>query len=78
VAHLIGVEAAVRLAEEMGGAHLYIPQADSALAAARRAWILANRNLSPRELSRATGYSERQVYRILETQEEDERQGGLF
>jgi len=77
VAELIGMATAVRLAEKLGGAHLYVPQAESAFASAKKRYISENRNRSVRDLSRETGYSERQVYRILEELKEEDKQASL-
>lgn len=77
IANTLGMEVAVRVAEEFGGGHLYVPQAESVMSRAKKRFIKANRQMEPRELARTTGYSERQVYRII-NEEEDNSQAALF
>jgi len=76
IANTLGMDVAVRVAESFGGGHLYIPQAVSVMSKAKKRFIVENRHLKPRELGRLTGYSERQVYRILE--EVKDSQAALF
>ena len=66
----IGVEHALTLAEKFGGGHIYLPQATSLIANAKRRFILDNPKKTVLELRRSTGYSDRQIIRIRNEQEE--------
>jgi hypothetical protein len=78
VAGALGIETAVRLCEAFPGAGLYIQQPDSMLTPAKRRYIRAHPDIDPRVLARETGYSVSQVYRILSSPPEDDRQQPLF
>ncbi len=81
VARIIGVEAAVKLAEELGGGTIYVPQAQSAVSAAKQRFILshaealARNEITIRDLRMLTGISDKQIARYLSgTDKADPRQ----
>jgi len=76
IAAEIGIEATLTLSEEFGGGEIYLPQATSVIAAAKRRFILDNPKMRVRDLRRKTKYSDRQILRIR-NKEEDERVAAL-
>jgi Mor family transcriptional regulator len=71
ISQVVGVENAIKLSECLGGLPLYFPKLETLIARKKEWYILKYFNGSNhRELARATGYSERWVYKILHTNRE--------
>ncbi|MCX7283647.1 MAG: hypothetical protein NTX28_06315 [Novosphingobium sp.] len=71
----LGIDAATKLAEYYGGTRLSVPKG-----AQRRSWVrqlARGRALTITAIAMETGYSERQVYRILSEGDSEERHPDL-
>lgn len=76
IAELAGVENALRIAREFGGAYIYIPKLDHLYREVRDASIreeFDSNKKSVRELARQHNLTERQIYSILNVQPEDDK-----
>lgn len=77
MAELIGLEHTITLAQHYNKQGFYFSGIDALISAKKREFILRHRGRPARELARLTGWSERQVYNVLE-EERDSRQQKLL
>lgn len=75
IAEIAGIDAALKIAKEFGGAYLYIPKLDGLYREIRDASIREEYdNGKPvRELARKHDLTDRQIYNILGVQPEDNK-----
>ena len=79
MARCIGLEATVKLANELKSVHLYLKHPDKLFLAAKNEWILEKFNgMNHRLLALEVGVSERYVYDLVAESREKSKQGSLF
>lgn len=78
IAEELGLDAALKLAARFGGGQLYIPQASSAVLAAKHLFIAANPLMTIKTLRMSTGLSDQTIIRIRSKQKIEDSQSSLF
>ncbi len=76
MATLIGLENTIILAAYYGKSGVYFPSLDGVIQAKKKEYIIKNsKGDNQRELARATGYSVRWVYEVIEAHRRSQRSG---